>query len=97
MEPLISGITVSPTCEGLDKLPSITLTIDATDYELTADDYVLKVSASGETECILGIQSMAFPAGFDYFIVGDVFLRKYPAYFNLNDNSVSFMVANTIA
>ena len=37
---------------------------------------------------------MDFPAGFDYFIVGDVFMRKYPSYFNANDNTVSFQVAN---
>jgi len=41
---------------------------------------------------------MDFPAGFDYFIVGDVFMRKYPSYFNLNENTVSFQVAkDTIA
>jgi hypothetical protein len=40
---------------------------------------------------------MDFPAGFNYFIVGDVFMRKYPSYFNLNDNTVSFLVQNTIA
>jgi Eukaryotic aspartyl protease len=49
------------------------------------------------TECLLGIESMAFPEGFNYFIVGDVFMRKYPSYFNLNDNTVSFLVQNTIA
>lgn len=71
--------------------------MDGMDYPLTADDYVLKVSAAGQTEFMLGIQSMAFPAGFHYFIVGDVFMRKYPTYFNLNDNTVSFQVAKTIA
>jgi hypothetical protein len=34
---------------------------------------------------------MAFPEGFNYFIFGDVFMRKYPSYFNAMDNTVSFM------
>jgi len=39
----------------------------------------------------LGIQGQNFGSGFDYFILGDVFMRKYASYFNLNDNTVSFM------
>jgi len=44
----------------------------------------------------MGIQSMAFPAGFNYFILGDVFMRKYPTFFSLNDNTVSFQVAKSL-
>jgi hypothetical protein len=42
---------------------------------------------------------MKVPEGraFPYFILGDVFMRKYPSYFNLNDDTVSFQVANTVA
>jgi len=38
----------------------------------------------------MGIASMAVPTGFDYIIVGDVFMRPYPTYFNRNDNTVTF-------
>jgi len=38
----------------------------------------------------MGIMGMEVPTGFDYIIVGDVFIRKYPSYFNLTDNTVSF-------
>ena len=93
VDPLIEGITVSPKCDGLDSLPELSFTIDATTYTLAPTDYVLQVSQAGVTECLLGIQSMAFPEGFNYFILGDVFMRKYPSYFNLNDNTVSFQVA----
>ena len=97
VDPLIEGITVAQDCSGIDSLPTITFTFDGTDYPLSAKDYVLQVSQLGQTECLLGIQSMDFPAGFNYFIVGDVFMRKYPSYFNLNDNTVSFQVAKTVA
>jgi len=33
---------------------------------------------------------MAFPPTFHYFILGDVFMRKYPTLFSLDDNTVSF-------
>jgi len=97
VDQLIDGITVSADCKGIEDLPVITFTFDGTDYPLAPTDYVLQVSAAGQTECLLGIQSMDFPAGFNYFIVGDVFMRKYPSYFNLNDNTVSFQVAKTLA
>jgi len=94
VDPLIKGIKVSKTCLGIERLPDLSFTMDGTTYTLTADDYVLKVTQDNVTECILGVQSMAFPEGFNYFILGDVFMRKYPSYFNLNDNTVSFQVAN---
>lgn len=97
VDPLIEGIIVAQDCSNLDKLPTITFQFDDQDYPLTAEDYVLKITEGDETECMLGVQSMTFPEGFNYFIVGDVFLRKYPAYFDLNDNSVSFQVAKSLA
>lgn len=38
----------------------------------------------------MGIMSMATPPGFDYVIVGDVFFRRFPPFFNLEDNTVTF-------
>merc|ERR1712146_524821 len=92
VDPLIDGIKVSTDCSNLDSLPDISFTIDTTEYKLTAHDYALQVQG----QCLLGIQSMAFPEGFNYFILGDVFMRKYPSFFNLNDNTVSFQVAKSL-
>ena len=88
---LIDGIDVKKDCSNLDALPDMTFTIDNTPYVLTGKDYVLNV----QNQCLLGVQSMDFPEGFNYLILGDVFMRKYPTYFNLNDNTVSFQVANS--
>jgi len=96
VDPLIKGITVKRDCSNIDSLPSMTFTIDQTDYELDASDYVLKITQGGQSECLIGVQSMDFPEGFNYFILGDVFMRKYPSYFNLNDNTVSYQVAKTL-
>lgn len=92
VDELISGISVKSDCSNLDSLPDLTFTIDSTDYTLKGSEYVLQVQG----ECLMGIQSMAFPEGFNYFILGDVFMRKYPSYFNLNDNTVAFQVAKTL-
>merc|ERR1712100_868175 len=92
VDPLIEGLPAQPDCSKLDTYPDMTFTIDETAYTLKATDYVLNIQG----QCLLGIQSMAFPEGFNYFILGDVFMRKYPSYFNLNDNSVSFQVAKSL-
>ena len=91
VDSLIKGITVKKDCSNIKDLPTLTFTIDSTEYALEGSDYALQITQGGQTECLLGIQSMAFPAGFNYFIFGDVFMRKYPSYFNAMDNTVSFM------
>jgi hypothetical protein len=96
VDPLIEGLAVKSDCSNLKDMPELTFTIDDTPYTLAGSDYVLQVTAGGQTECLMGIQSMAFPEGFNYFILGDVFMRKYPTYFNLNDNTVSFQVAKSL-
>jgi len=96
VDPLIEGLAVKSDCSNLKDLPELTFTIDDTPYTLAGTDYVLQITAGGQTECIMGIQSMAFPAGFNYFILGDVFMRKYPTFFSLNDNTVSFQVAKSL-
>ena len=90
---LIEGITIESDCSNLATQPTLTITIDNQEYPLTADDYVMKLSALGQTQCILGIQAMDVPTGFNYLILGDVFMRKYPSYFNLDNNTVTFQVA----
>ena len=88
---MIEGIKVKRTCKGVEDLPDITIQIDDHDYVLTQEDYVVRATDGPITECLLGIEHTRFPAGFDYIIFGDVLLRKFPAFFSLEDNTVTFM------
>jgi hypothetical protein len=94
VDPLIEGITVEKDCSGLDSLPNLTFTIDSTDYVLTPNDYVLKITQGKNTQCMLGIQSMATPEGFNYLIMGDVFMRPYPTKFDKDANTCTFFTEN---
>jgi len=77
---------------GIESLPDLTFTIDTTDYVLTYSDYVLQLSP---TQCILGIQSIPnTPEGFNYLIMGDVFMRPYPTSFSYDTNEVTFFTEN---
>jgi hypothetical protein len=40
--------------------------------------------------------SSDFPAGFDYFILGDTFMRKFYSYFDMNTHRVGFIHAEKI-
>lgn len=61
---------------------------------LTAADYVVQVTEFGVTQCLMGIMAYDLPADFNYFIVGDVFMRPYATHFNKNNNTVSFYTKN---
>ena len=93
IDPIISNIQVKMDCSNIDSLPQVSFTIDTQTYPLDPADYVIKITQDGVTQCMCGIATMNFPAGFNYVILGDVFMRRYPSYFSLNDNTVSFQVA----
>lgn len=94
--PLLEGISVNKDCSGIDQLPNILFTFDSVEYELEPADYVLKVSAFGLTECVMAFMPAELPAGFNYFILGDVFMRRYYTYFDKNNNRLGFYDARKL-
>jgi hypothetical protein len=91
IDPLVEGISVEKNCSNRDSLPDITFTFDAQDYVLTSKDYVVEAdNGSGSTQCLMGIMGQKLPDTFKYVIVGDVFMRKYPTHFDLNNKTVTF-------
>jgi len=91
LDPLVAAVgEVASDCSNVSTLPTITFEIDNHLYELSSTDYILQVEQFGNVQCLMGIMSMATPPGFDYVIVGDVFFRRFPPFFNLEDNTVTF-------
>ncbi len=96
MAPLLEGISVKTDCSNINDLPIITFTFDDHEYDLEPSDYVLKVSAFGITQCVLGLMPANLPVGFDYFILGDLFMRRYYSFFNKEHNRLGFYDAREL-
>jgi cathepsin D len=51
----VEGISVHSDCGNLSELPELIFTFDDVEYVLQPEDYVIKVSAFGMTQCVIGI------------------------------------------
>jgi hypothetical protein len=71
-------------------IPSMTVTIDGTDYELEGSDLILE---SGD-ECLLLIMGLDLTGTGVDWILGDVFMRKYYSVFDYENERVGFALAN---
>lgn len=51
----VEGIFVHSDCANLSELPDLIFTIDDIEYVLEPQDYVIKVSLLGQSQCVMGI------------------------------------------
>ncbi|KAK9803189.1 hypothetical protein WJX72_012429 [[Myrmecia] bisecta] len=81
-------------CEDLPTMPNVSFTIAGKEWVLTPDQYVLKVGAAGEEQCISGFMGLDIPkpAG-PLWILGDIFLGAYHTVFDYGNKRVGFAVA----
>jgi hypothetical protein len=95
VDPIIAQIgTIDQTCANNTGLPDVTFSFEGVDYTLTSEEYIVKVESFLGTACLLGIMGSEFPEGFDYLIIGDVFMRKFYTHFDKDNNRVGFALAN---
>jgi len=77
------------TCSKVKDLPTLTLTIGGREFTLTPEQYILKVDAGGESQCVSGFLGLDVPAG-PLWILGDVFLGAYHTVFDYGQSRVGF-------
>ncbi|KAJ3445950.1 beta-site app-cleaving enzyme isoform a-related [Anaeramoeba flamelloides] len=88
-------IHVKSDCSNLGTLPEIAYIINGDPYPLQPQDYVLKETIFGETNCITGVIPLdaESPKG-SIYILGDIFLRVYYSAYDRENNQVGFAKAN---
>jgi len=88
--PIVGGEYIID-CDKVSGLPPIDFMIAGKKFTLTGDQYVLKVTQAGQSQCISGFIGLDVPppAG-PIWILGDVFIGPYYTKFDLGQNRLGF-------
>jgi len=80
-------------CNTVDSLPSLVINLCnadnyCMDFELTGNDYILRMNQFGMEFCILGYMGFDLGPDREMWILGDIFLRKYFTVFDMGNKKI---------
>lgn len=81
-------------CRLIADLDPLEFVIDGTTYTIAPKDYIIEVTALGQTECMRGFMVLDFPPSFgEAIILGDIFIKTYYTHFDVAGERVGFATA----
>lgn len=84
----------SVDCSRLSSMPPVSFTIGGKEFELTPEEYILKVGEGPAAQCISGFTALDVPPPRGpIWILGDVFMGRYHTVFDFGQLRVGFAEA----